>query len=37
MAHRRDALIALVPAPDSTAASVSAIIDWQTLIPAVQP
>jgi serine/threonine-protein kinase len=37
MAHRRDALIALVPAPNSTAASVSAIIDWQTLIPAVQP
>jgi Tol biopolymer transport system component len=37
VAHRRDALIALVPASNSTTATVSAIIDWQTLIPAVQP
>lgn len=37
MSHRRDALIALMPAPNTTAASVSAIIDWQTLLPAVQP
>jgi Tol biopolymer transport system component len=37
IAHRRDALIALVPASNPTTASVSAIIDWQMLIPAVQP
>jgi hypothetical protein len=37
MAHRRDALIAVVPAHDATPASVSAIVDWQTIVPAVQP
>jgi len=37
VAHRRDALIALMPAPNSTAAYVSAIVDWETLLPAVQP
>lgn len=37
VAHRRDALIALVPAPKSTAATVSAIVDWQTLAPSVRP
>jgi tricorn protease-like protein len=37
VAHRRDALIALMPAPNSTAAYVSAIIDWETLLPAVRP
>lgn len=37
VAHRRDALIALVAAPASMAAPVSAVIDWQTLLPAIQP
>ena len=37
VAHRRDALIALVPAPKSTAATVSAIVDWSTLAPSVRP
>jgi eukaryotic-like serine/threonine-protein kinase len=37
VAHRRDALIALVPVPKSTAPTVSAIVDWQTLAPFVRP
>ena len=37
VAHHRDALIALIPAPTATTAIVSAIIDWATLVPAPHP
>jgi hypothetical protein len=34
VAHRRDALIAIVPVNSSSSAPVSAIVDWQSRIPA---
>jgi Tol biopolymer transport system component len=34
IAHRRDALIAIVPVNSSASAPVSAIVDWQSRIPA---
>ena len=36
VAHRRDALIAIVPVNSSASAPVSAIVDWRSRIPAAQ-
>jgi eukaryotic-like serine/threonine-protein kinase len=33
VAHRRDAVIALLPAASSTTATTSVIVDWRTLVP----
>jgi hypothetical protein len=31
-AHRRDAVLALIPTPSSTPAISSAVVDWQSLV-----
>lgn len=33
LAHRRDAVVALVPTGAGDQTSVSAIVDWQTVLP----
>jgi hypothetical protein len=33
VAHRRDALLALVPLESSTSATASVIVDWRSLLP----
>jgi eukaryotic-like serine/threonine-protein kinase len=37
VAHRREAVLALLPEESSTRATASVIVDWQTLLPQVQP
>ena len=36
VAHRRDALLAIVPVNASQAAAVSAVVDWQSVMPRPQ-
>jgi hypothetical protein len=33
VAHRRDAVLALVPAASSTTATTTVVVDWRSLLP----